>query len=55
MTDNLQSKDDDGSLPPVREYNSEELFEDERTIYIRHNEERYLLRITKSGKLILTK
>ena len=36
-------------------YQSGALFQDEKSIIIQHQDEHYFLRITKSGKLILTK
>jgi hemin uptake protein HemP len=36
-------------------YQSDALFQDEKSIIIEHQDEHYFLRITKSGKLILTK
>jgi len=40
---------------PVPTLHSESLFGGERTIWIIHNGERYLLRITRKNKLILQK
>lgn len=34
---------------------SHELFGNERCLHIMHNNERYQLRLTRSGKLVLTK
>lgn len=40
---------------PVRRISSESLFEGRQEIIITHRGEEYRLRLTKSGKLILTK
>ncbi|MCB1734754.1 MAG: hemin uptake protein HemP [Gammaproteobacteria bacterium] len=40
---------------PPRELNSNALFDGQRELHIRHGGEQYRLRITRSGKLILTK
>jgi hemin uptake protein HemP len=44
-----------GGQPPKRVIRSEELFLDSREIVILHRNEEYRLRITRGGKLILTK
>ena len=41
--------------PPKRVIRSAELFGEAREIVIRHEGEEYRLRITRNGKLILTK
>lgn len=39
----------------VNSFDSGELFHGGREVIIRHNQERYILRITRQGKLILNK
>jgi hemin uptake protein HemP len=41
--------------PGLRRVRSKDLFQDARDLIIVHNEEEYHLRITRLGKLILTK
>jgi hemin uptake protein HemP len=41
--------------PGLRRVRSQDLFQDARDLIIEHNEEEYRLRITRLGKLILTK
>jgi hemin uptake protein HemP len=41
--------------PGLRRVRSKDLFQDARDLIIVHNEEEYRLRITRLGKLILTK
>jgi hemin uptake protein HemP len=43
------------SFTPPREISSEELLRGAKEIWIRHGEEMYRLRLTRSGKLILQK
>lgn len=40
---------------PIKVVDSRSLFGDRRELHIEHNGERYLLRMTRLGKLILTK
>lgn len=48
--------DDSGSRPaPLRRIDTETLLQREREIVIVHRGQEYHLRVTKSGKLILTK
>lgn len=42
-------------LQPPREISSEELLQGRSELVIRHNEQRYILRITANKKLILTR
>jgi hemin uptake protein HemP len=42
-------------VPARRAVRSDELFHGEREVVIVHREEEYRLRITRAGKLILTK
>lgn len=44
-----------GAEPAIREYRSEDIFQEDREVVIVHGEARYRLQITKSGKLILNK
>ncbi len=54
-----QDKDRPGSPPPAGGSEvvipAEQLFGDRREVWIEHNGERYRLRITRRGKLILQK
>jgi hemin uptake protein HemP len=58
MTDE-QDREDADPGPPPREGTvvipAEQLFGDRREVWIEHNGERYRLRITRRGKLILQK
>ena len=51
----LSTAEPAAGLPPVRRVESAALFERGREIVIVHHGQEYRLRITKSGKLILTK
>lgn len=44
-----------GAAPQARIIDSRSLFGDQREVRIEHNGEIYLLRLTRLGKLILTK
>lgn len=44
-----------GALPAVRQINADELFAGRKEVVITHNLDRYVLRITRHGKLILNK
>lgn len=46
---------DEPKVPDQLVFNSQQLFQGKREIVIEHNQERYRLLITKSGKLILNK
>jgi hemin uptake protein HemP len=53
-----RSTPDDAShsaAAPTRRYDSQELFGTRNVILIRHAEQEYVLRVTRNGKLILTK
>lgn len=41
--------------PPSKTYQSAELFQGRREVYIQHGQALYRLRITSQGRLILTK
>jgi len=49
------TKTGEDRLQPPREIASEALFQGRGELVIRHNQQRYVLRITASGKLILTR
>jgi len=44
-----------GAMPAPAPLRAEDLLRDRRTLVIEHAGERYLLRLTRNGKLILTK
>jgi hemin uptake protein HemP len=54
-----RKRDEPGGSPPPREPEvvipAERLFGDRREVWIEHNGERYRLRITRRGRLILQK
>lgn len=54
MTENLPPADN-AAAEPQRILRSEELLQGHKEIVIRHGEECYRLRLTRSGKLILQK
>lgn len=51
----LEQREWSGDDQELRTYSSESLFGGEREIAIAHGQQRYLLRITRQGKLILNK
>ena len=53
--DKSSSEPDDSPTGPPRVYQSEELFLGQREVWIEHGDVLYRLRITTTGKLILTK
>lgn len=44
-----------GGLPPLRSLRSEDILQGQKEIVIEHGGQRYRLRVTAAGKLILTK
>ena len=50
-----QAADSSGPKAPPKVVSAEELFAGQREICIEHDGERYVLRITRRGKLILQK
>ncbi|HWK47254.1 MAG TPA: hemin uptake protein HemP [Stellaceae bacterium] len=52
---NADSNQQPAETAHPREISSTELLAGDRTLIIRHNQDLYRLRITNSGKLILTK
>jgi hemin uptake protein HemP len=44
-----------GGLPPLRSLRSEDILQGYKEVVIEHGGQRYRLRVTSAGKLILTK
>lgn len=49
------ARDGGDSPPAVRHIEADELFAGRKEVVITHNQDRYVLRITRHGKLILNK
>jgi len=55
MSNNVNQPEQNPDKTTVRILNSDQLMQGRNTLHIFHNGDRYTLRVTASGKLILTK